>query len=336
MEKRYQVFISSTFEDLREERKEIIEILLNAKYVPSGMEMFSASNEDQFKYIKKIIDNCDYYVLILGGRYGSMNEGSGKSFTEMEYEYAMHKEIPILAFVHNDPDNLPSNKRENENVELFKEFRKKVLSNSKMCKMWSSKSELVSNVVVSLIQIVDEYPRIGWVRGEQDTTDLLAQINKLRIENEKLLKDNQLLLQKDYSYQVDADLASGDDEFTIIGETYELGEEYDPDFGEYVSVEKDNEWIEINLTWDILFKHIAPEIFNGSKEHEFLQAINSCIKDEISLKNFNVSKQSYNIMKYQLLALGLIEITGDIEEEYISLTEKGKKEFMNIITIKRK
>jgi len=58
MEKQYQVFISLTYEDLKEERKSIIEILLNAKYVPAGMEMFAASNEEQFKYIKKIIDNC--------------------------------------------------------------------------------------------------------------------------------------------------------------------------------------------------------------------------------------------------------------------------------------
>lgn len=46
MEKRYQVFISSTFEDLKEERKAIIETLLNAKYIPAGMEMFLASNEE--------------------------------------------------------------------------------------------------------------------------------------------------------------------------------------------------------------------------------------------------------------------------------------------------
>ena len=84
MDKRYQVFISSTYEDLKEERKELIENLLNLKYLPSGMEMFSASNEEQFKYIKKIIDSCDYSILILGARYGSIETNSGKSFTEKE------------------------------------------------------------------------------------------------------------------------------------------------------------------------------------------------------------------------------------------------------------
>ena len=52
MDKRYQVFVSSTYSDLREERKSIIEVLLNAKFIPAGMELFSASNDEQFEYIK--------------------------------------------------------------------------------------------------------------------------------------------------------------------------------------------------------------------------------------------------------------------------------------------
>ena len=62
------------------------------------MEMFSASNEEQFKYIKKIIDTCDYYILIVSSRYGTINPTAGISFTEQEYEYAVSKNIPVLAF----------------------------------------------------------------------------------------------------------------------------------------------------------------------------------------------------------------------------------------------
>ncbi|WP_342546655.1 DUF4062 domain-containing protein [Paenibacillus sp. FSL P2-0089] len=55
MNKQYQIFISSTYVDLKEERKAIIEAILNSKHIPAGMESFSASNDEQFKYIKKII-----------------------------------------------------------------------------------------------------------------------------------------------------------------------------------------------------------------------------------------------------------------------------------------
>ena len=73
-QKKYQVFISSTYKDLLEERKKVQEILLMADCIPAGMEAFVAANDEQFEVIKKVIDLCDYYVLIIGNRYGSINQ----------------------------------------------------------------------------------------------------------------------------------------------------------------------------------------------------------------------------------------------------------------------
>ena len=56
--------------------------------IPAGMELFPATDEDQFEFIKRIIDDCDYYLLIIGGRYGSVT-ADGISYTELEYEYAL-------------------------------------------------------------------------------------------------------------------------------------------------------------------------------------------------------------------------------------------------------
>jgi len=81
MEKKYQIFISSTFKDLVEERQSVMRAILDMGHIPSGMEYFSASPLEQFKYISKVIDQCDYYVLIIGGRYGS-TDVDGISFTE--------------------------------------------------------------------------------------------------------------------------------------------------------------------------------------------------------------------------------------------------------------
>ena len=179
MDKRYQVFVSSTFTDLKEERKAIIEGLLNAKYIPAGMEMFSASNDEQFKYIKKIIDTCDYYVLIVGARYGTVNPSTGKSFTEQEYDYAVEKNIPVLAFLHDDPYNLPAEKRDDDKRELLEQFRAKV-SDGRLCKMWHTSAELISSVIISLGEEVADNPQIGWTRGSiEDSVELLTQINEL-------------------------------------------------------------------------------------------------------------------------------------------------------------
>ena len=68
MDKIYQVFVSSTFTDLQEERKEVMQALLELDCMPAGMELFPASNDDQWTLIKRVIDACDYYLLIIGGR----------------------------------------------------------------------------------------------------------------------------------------------------------------------------------------------------------------------------------------------------------------------------
>lgn len=60
MEKKYQVFISSTYKALMEERKKIQRILLMANCIPAGMEAFVATNDEQFNVIKQVIDLCDY------------------------------------------------------------------------------------------------------------------------------------------------------------------------------------------------------------------------------------------------------------------------------------
>src|SRR5215813_10584151 len=99
MDKRYQVFVSSTYDDLREERQEVMQALLELDCIPAGMELFQAANQDQWTLIKRVIDDCDYYLVIIGGRYGSIGP-DGSSYTQMEYEYALSQKKPVIAFLH--------------------------------------------------------------------------------------------------------------------------------------------------------------------------------------------------------------------------------------------
>lgn len=101
MEKRYQVFISSTYKDLQEERKAVSDTLLSIDCIPVGMEEFPAADEEQFEFIKKIIDESDYYVLIIGGRYGSVCK-DGISYTEKEFDYAVSVKKTVISFVYAD------------------------------------------------------------------------------------------------------------------------------------------------------------------------------------------------------------------------------------------
>jgi hypothetical protein len=113
MDKVYQVFISSTFSDLEDERRQVSNTLAKAGYLVAGMELFPASDQQQLDFIKRVIDRSDYYVVIIGARYGSLADDK-LSFTEHEFEYARSRGIPVLAFLHKHPDRIEVRKTDQE------------------------------------------------------------------------------------------------------------------------------------------------------------------------------------------------------------------------------
>ena len=166
MKKKYQVFVSSTYEDLKEERAAVTQCLLELDCMPVGMEQFPASNMSQMEYIEKMLGDCDYYILILAGRYGSTDE-NGIGYTEKEYDYAIENGIPVLSFVVEDIGELKSNKCESteDGKQRLNNFREKVCSN-KLVKMYTSTDNLQYEVATSLRKCIDDFPAMGWVRGD--------------------------------------------------------------------------------------------------------------------------------------------------------------------------
>lgn len=167
MEKKYQVFISSTFTDLMNERREIYNAILTAGCFPAGMESFVATDDEQFSVIKKVIDLCDYYVLIIGGRYGSINDKTGISYTEMEYDYAISKEIPVLVFARNNIDKLPVEFKETDSQKKEKLilFKNKAMKN-RLANMWDDINDLKFKVAMSIVNAIRDIERPGWIRGD--------------------------------------------------------------------------------------------------------------------------------------------------------------------------
>ena len=184
MDIRYQVFVSSTYEDLIKERLEVMQALLELDCIPCGMEYFPAANEDTWTFIKNLIDVCDYYVVIIGGKYGS-EDTEGKSYTRKEYEYALSKGIPTIGFIRRDLSSLPSEKKEKEPGKIQKLDEFIALVKSKLCKDWCDASELGGYVSRSLTQLFKNTPRTGWIRADRASNeDTLNEINILRKEKE--------------------------------------------------------------------------------------------------------------------------------------------------------
>ncbi len=162
--KKYQVFVSSTYSDLVYERKEVSNTIMALGCIVAGMEHFPATDKEQFEYIKGIIDESDYYVLILGGRYGSLTQ-EGISFTEREFDYANEKGIPILAFLHKDIGSIPLKKSELDEEKRTKliKFREKVTTD-RLVKFWANTKELCLHISTSLSQEFKNSTAAGWTR----------------------------------------------------------------------------------------------------------------------------------------------------------------------------
>jgi len=198
MNPKYQIFISSTYEDLKEEREQVIKTVLRLGHIPIGMEMFNAANQTQWEMIKRRIEESDYYIVVIAHRYGSIEKKSGLSYTEKEYDYAESIGVPTFGFVINRSAAWPGDRRDDDPQKnaALKNFIEKI--ESKMRSAWSNKDELASNVSLSLNENITAFPRIGWIRADQAVnTETINEMTRLSKENSELrerlfqLQDNQ-------------------------------------------------------------------------------------------------------------------------------------------------
>ena len=199
LKKRLQVFVSSTFLDLKKERQAAVSAILSAGHIPAGMELFTAGDQSQMEVIKQWIDESDVYLLILGSRYGSIEPETGKSYTHLEYDYAVSKNKPLFACVIQNSAIEPRVKElgmdvlERKNPQKLEDFRTVVLS--KMSGFWSDTRDIELEIIKALQTFSRREDLTGWVKGNEavDTvalTDELARLSKetadLRAENNQL------------------------------------------------------------------------------------------------------------------------------------------------------
>lgn len=185
-EKIYQVFISSTYEDLKDERAAVEQVLISSDCMPVGMERFPSSNLEQFDYIKNVLEYVDYYILIIGGRYGTVNAETEISYTEMEYNYAVEKEIPILVFLKDD-SVISKEYSDFENNDKLKSFIEKATKKRLRSNTFKNTDSLKLQVMTSINSEKNISKRPGWIRADfGNPIELLSENNKLLKENEKL------------------------------------------------------------------------------------------------------------------------------------------------------
>lgn len=309
MEKKFQVFVSSTYRDLSEERQEVMQALLELDCIPIGMELFPAADDDQWTLIKRLIDDCDYYILIIGGRYGSIN-ADGISYTQMEYEYALSKEIPIISFLHKHPDKIEVGKSETEKSLIGKLAEFKSLAEKKMCRYWESAHDLGSQVSRSLVKLIKDKPRSGWVKATNlPTEDASKEILDLRKQIETLLLE--LNSTKNIAPEGTEDLSQGNDKIKINFTFTGSGKDW--------QIPSANYTYSLETTWNNIFSEISPLMLDEASETTIKQKLNEFIrektlekiqkeleKDKRNAKDFKINDNAFHTIKIQLRALSLM------------------------------
>ena len=160
--KKYQIFISSTYKDLIAYRQAISDEISFRGHIPAGMEDFTACGDDLGAYIKKVIDDSDYYVLVIGQRFGSpIPTDENVSYTMMEYEYAKSKGMRIIPFIYNGKQLLEGNDLD-VNKEKFDNFVSQI--SKSVPQYFKDENELARKLTKALDNEMKNHPQKGWIR----------------------------------------------------------------------------------------------------------------------------------------------------------------------------
>jgi hypothetical protein len=283
--------------------------LLELDCMPAGMELFPAANEDQWSLIKKVIDECDYYIVISAGRYGSLGP-EGLSYTEMEYRYAIEAGKPVIAFLHKDPLQLPAARFEQTDegrtrLNAFREVLQK-----KVCKYWDTPAELGSVASRSLIRLTKTAPGVGWIRADE-ATDALAAAEVLRLRNRIEELEGRLREARSSAPPESEKLAQGADVYSV-------------EFKFDTTDKKGQNWVwrkyTVDIAWDDIFYDVGPLMINEATDYQIRRALNETVsqrsegkraqdenlKDHQRQRSFEISDHDFQTIKVQLRALGLI------------------------------
>jgi hypothetical protein len=324
--------------------------LLECDAFPIGMEIFPATDDDAWTLIRRIIDGCDYYLLVIAGKYGSVDPTSGLSYTEMEYDYAVSSGKPVMAFLHGAVGELRFDLCESTDEGRGKlgNFREKV-KKAKHVKFWKSPDELAGQVALTYNRFVRMHPATGWVRADRAaSSESLKELLDAKSRIEQLEAD---LRRAEVAPLVGTRvLAQGTDKVRIPCQVT-------------VGIQKEDssyDWKKIRVTrtetWDSLFAGIGLGLMMEESTSAFRAAIQSFLEKKYRDDNLkkvaqfspdpaqmdepsiSISESEFDTIRVQLMALGLIQKSGirlayGADQMHWTLTPYGEKRLIQLRAI---
>lgn len=230
-QRKLQIFLSSTYEDLIDERLAAMEAILAAGHIPAAMEQFTPGDETAWEKIKRWIDESDAYILILGARYGSLEPASGKSYVHLEYDYALEQKKPFMSLVITDKGIDAKVARqgrgilEQKNEAKLRDFKELVTKSH--CGFWTEKGEIQALIYRKSLEWNARPELKGWVRAEEAASpEAMNELARLSSENHHLreqlsnkpteMYDGATFAQLVHILRTDVNLGSASIEFTKV------------------------------------------------------------------------------------------------------------------------
>lgn len=329
---RYQFFVSSTYDDLRPERQQVIEAILELGHIPVGMEVFPSAEDSPWEIVKRTISQSDYYVVLSAGRYGSCDV-DGVSFTEREFDFATELGMPIVGFLAARPFDRAELFRDDDTTARAKlsAFHAKI--RTRHIRTWNSPSDLGLQTSKAIINVVAAYPRVGWIKADKaKSIEDFEQIEALReelVEHEeeatqlrKQVSELQTLISSTVlpHDEIQPDLLSQGDDITSVV------------FKATINGERKRSAIAV--TWDEILAVIGPSLFQMRMSRgydgrfEFEKPLHEFIREKPGFDDaasIKLSTSSMDSLLFQFKQLGLMMIQTTREgKTWWTLTPKGE------------
>ncbi len=260
LDKRYQVFISTSGSEMQPERIILSQTLVGMGFFSWGLEQ---RNPLSTAFARRQIDDCDYVVILLGSQYGEQSV-SGVGYMHLEYIYAVTKQKPIIVFMHDDPASRePSlHDAKAELREKFNDFRKLLQNEVDQVFTYRSLRDLEMAVRLNMPQMLERYPVTGWVRPQNaqalhdEIDQLKARIAQMEAEAGKREPDPFLSLPKVSMHE-------------IFSFEYRMHAYQDGNFKE-LKIQKKLTWAELLAILGSTFVNPTPEEFFSKRLNEYL------------------------------------------------------------------
>lgn len=260
LDKRYQVFISTSGSEMQPERIILSQTLVGMGFFSWGLEQ---RNPLSTAFARRQIDDCDYVVILLGSQYGEQSV-SGVGYMHLEYIYAVTKQKPIIVFMHDDPTSRePSlHDAKAELREKFNDFRKLLQNEVDQVFTYRSLRDLEMAVRLNMPQMLERYPVTGWVRPQNaqalhdEIDQLKARIAQMEAEAGKREPDPFLSLPKVSMHE-------------IFSFEYRMHAYQDGNFKE-LKIQKKLTWAELLAILGSTFVNPTPEEFFSKRLNEYL------------------------------------------------------------------